>query len=100
MNATSVTYDGYIYELGGTTGTAGSGVQSTVYYARINANGTVGSWTSTTALPQALYKATSVVYNGYIYELGGNNGTSNQTTVYFAPINGNGTLDRGALQQL
>ena len=91
-DATSVTYNGYIYELGGNN----SGTyQSTVYYAPLNSNGSVGTWTSTTALPQTLYQATSVVYNGYIYELGGNNsGTQGtvQSTVYYAPLNSNGSV--------
>jgi len=84
-DATSVVYNGYIYEMGGA-------YQSTVYYAPLNSNGSVGTWTSTTALPQTLAQATSVVYNGYVYELGGYNGTIAQSTVYYAPLNANGSV--------
>ena len=91
-DATSVVYDGYVYELGGINGNTSS-TQSTVYYAPINSNGSLGAWVTDTTepLPQALYVATSVVYNGYVYELGGQSG-ANQSTVYYAPINSNGSL--------
>ena len=89
--ATSVVYNGYIYEIGGMVYYNAS--QNTVYYAPINGDGTLGNWTSTSSLPADVDSATSVVYNGYIYEIGGANGWSPLTsTVYYAPINSNGTL--------
>ena len=88
-SATSVVYNGYVYEIGGNNGSANI---TTVDYAPINSNGTLGSWTATTSLPVAINSATSVVYNGYVYEIGGNNGTASVVTVDFAPINSNGTL--------
>jgi N-acetylneuraminic acid mutarotase len=93
--ATSVAYNGYVYELGGITGSiTGSNYQSTVYYAPINANGSVGAWVTDSAnpLPRAQDRATSVVYNGYVYEFGGINGSNDQSTVYYAPINANGSV--------
>ena len=87
--ATSVVYNGYVYEIGGYNGTSD---QSTVDYAPINSNGSLGSWTATTSLPVAIEGAASVAYNGYVYEIGGYNGTSDQSTVDYAPINSNGTL--------
>ena len=86
--ATSVVYNGYLYEIGGNA----SGATANVYYAPIKTDGSIGSWASTTALPVATYVATSVVYNGYVYEIGGFNGSSYFTTVYYAPINANGTI--------
>ena len=62
--ATSVVYNGYVYEIGGFNG--GTPV-TTVDYAHINSNGTLGTWTATTSLPLATAYATSVVYNGYVY---------------------------------
>ncbi|MHB8362518.1 MAG: hypothetical protein ACYDBX_02760, partial [Patescibacteria group bacterium] len=85
--ATSVVYKGYVYEIGG-----GNNGISTVYYSPINSNGTLGSWTATTSLPVNINKATSVIYNGYVYEIGGYNGSTVVATVYYAPINSNGTL--------
>lgn len=61
-----------------------------VYYAPINSNGSLGSWTATTSLPNATDAATSIVYNGYVYELGGcaGSGTCSSTaTVYYAGLN-------------
>ena len=87
--ATSISYNGYIYEIGGVdNGT----IESTVYYAPLDSNGSVGTWTSTTALPQTLQSPTSVIDNGYIYTMGGYNGTTEQSTVYYAPINSNGSI--------
>ncbi len=87
-NATSVAYNGYVYEIGGDA----SGITATVDYAPINANGTLGSWTATTSLLTATYLATSVAYNGYVYEIGGALSGVAIATVDYAPINANGTL--------
>ncbi len=86
--ATSVEYNGYVYEIGGDNG---SSSLSTVYYALINSNGTVGSWNTTTSLPSGIYNASSVEYNGYIYEIGGDN-SGWLSTVYYTLINSNGTV--------
>ena len=88
-DATSVEYNGYVYEIGGYTG---STTVSTVYYAPINSNGTLGAWNTTTSLPETTENATSVKYNGYVYEIGGYNGSTEVSNVYYAPINSNGTL--------
>lgn len=89
--ATSVTYNGYIYQIGGHNGGAFS--LTTVSYAQINANGTLGNWTTTTSLPTATKFATSVVYSGHIFVLGGSpNNSLFSNAVYSAPINPNGTL--------
>ena len=81
--AATVAYNGYMYQLGGYNGSAGI---STTYSAPINANGTLGSWTSRTALPTTLYNATAVVYNGYVYVMGGYTGSSELATVYYAQL--------------
>ncbi|HEU5004945.1 MAG TPA: hypothetical protein VFT49_02540 [Candidatus Saccharimonadales bacterium] len=83
---TSVTVNGYIYVLGGYN----SGVQSVVYYAKINSDNSLGSWTTASnALPSARYRHSSIVYNGYIYALGGyDSGSTVQSTVYYASVSG------------
>ena len=88
-SATSVEYNGYVYEIGGCNPSC---FTSTVDYASINANGTLGSWTATTSLLTATDGASSVAYNGYIYEIGGNTSAAVVATVDYAPINANGTL--------
>ena len=86
---TSVVYNGYLYVIGGSDGTADL---ADVQYAPINATGTIGAWTATTSFTTARYQHTSVVYNGYIYVIGGYNGTSYLATVQYAPINTTGTI--------
>ena len=86
--ATSVVSNGYLYEIGGYNGSSGV---TTVESAPINSDGTIGSWTATTSLPTATYAATSVVSNGYLYEIGGATGPIT-ATVEYAPINANGAI--------
>jgi hypothetical protein len=81
--------NGYIYAIGGTTGGA---TQSTIYFAKLNPDGTVGAWNSTTSLPVALNAMNVAVSNGYIYIMGGNNGTSNVTNTYYAPLLADGGI--------
>lgn len=87
----AVAYNGYLYEVGG--GDVNGNPTSTVNYAPINANGTVGTWNTTTALPSALESGVAV-YSGYLYTAGGctNSGCTTTSTVYYAAINANGTV--------
>jgi len=81
----AVAYNGYVYILGGSTGTQ----QSIVQYAVINSDGTIGAWVSNTSLNAVRSAAGATVYNGYIYITGGfSGGYSNG--VYSAKINNNG----------
>lgn len=78
-----------VYLLGGNNGTTAI---STVYTAVINADGTLGTWTTGTALPGALAQSQAILTKNRVYLLGGHNGTSIIPTVYTAPINSDGTL--------
>lgn len=91
-DSTSAIYNNYIYQVGGATSQYGSSLE--VNYAHINSDGSLGEWSSTTQLPNAVYNSATVVYNGYIYEVGGapNGGNGSSTTVYVAPINNDGTI--------
>jgi N-acetylneuraminic acid mutarotase len=84
---TSVAYNGYLYVIGGYSGSYRNDVQ----VAPINANGTVGAWTATTSFTTARYGHTSVAYNGYLYVIGGYS-PSYLSNVQYAPINANGTV--------
>jgi len=85
---TSIIANGYVYVIGGTTGTG----QSTVYYARLNADGTTGAWTTNTnALPNLRSIHSSVVANGYAYVIGGYDDSANNSTVYYAKLNADGS---------
>jgi N-acetylneuraminic acid mutarotase len=87
--AVSVAYNGYLYEMGGATNAA---TLATVDYALIKSNGTIGPWRSTASLPNGIYIATSATHNGYLYEIGGNNGSAAIATVDYALIKSNGTI--------
>jgi hypothetical protein len=101
--ATSVAYNGYVYEIGGYTGS----YTAVVDYAALSSSGAlsapascsgtlVGVWCESTStangsLPVGTDYATSVVYNGYVYEIGGYTG-SYTAVVDYASINSNGSL--------
>ena len=85
FTASGATYNGYIYNVDGTTN---AGDTNKVYYAKIAANGTIASWsTSANDLPDTFHRGTSVAHNGYLYVVGGYNATHLQfDTVYYAPL--------------
>ena len=82
-HATAI-WNGYIYVLGGCSGTPAI---TSNQYAAINTDGTLGNWSSTTALPQATCEHAAAAYNGYMYVMGGTDNTTNYTAVYRSTIN-------------
>ena len=89
-NHSTVAYNGFLYVIGGLNG--GSNELNTVQYAPVNANGTVGTWSATTAFTNGRDGHASVAYNGYLYVVGGYNGTLSLNDVQYAPINSDGTV--------
>jgi type II secretory pathway pseudopilin PulG len=80
--------NGYLYSIAGTSLPSGSQT-STVNYAPINGDGTVGNWTSTKAWPvTGGFAPAAAVNNGYAYT----NGGGSVSTMFFAPINSTGSL--------
>jgi hypothetical protein len=62
VGVATVTSNGFVYAIGGRNGPT---PQSNVYYAKLNADGSTGAWTtSSNPLPFARFFATSVVSNG------------------------------------
>ncbi|HSJ55145.1 MAG TPA: CARDB domain-containing protein [Anaerolineae bacterium] len=57
---------------------------NTVSFAPINANGSVGSWSTTAPLPEALRLLQAAVVNDRIYVVGGRSSTETTNRVYFA----------------
>lgn len=90
VRGAAIAANGYLYHIGGVDG-AGTTLD-TVQYAKLNADGTVGAWTSTTALPDERKQFQAVVNNGYLYVIGGRNDSSIQSTVYYAKLNTDGTV--------
>jgi hypothetical protein len=67
---TSVAYNGYLYIIGGFGSPAGN--QNDIQRLPINADGSVGATTvQAAAFTTARFGHTSVVYNGYLYVIGG-----------------------------
>ncbi len=87
---TSVVANGYVYIIGGVDASL---ARAEVYYAKLNADGTLGTFAATSSMPDARYRSASVVVNGYIYEIGGIGSSGNsQKDVYYAKINSDGTI--------
>ncbi len=86
----SVVSNGHLYVIGGVL--QGGAATNDVEEAPINANGTVGAWTATSALGTARFGVSSVAYNGYVYAIAGFTGSADLASVEMAPVNSNGTL--------
>lgn len=88
----SSTGDPILLNLGGSTSFGGALV-ATVYAAQWNpTNGTLGSWSAQTALPQALEYPAVATYEGWVYVIGGRTSASAvANTVYYNQVQ-NGQL--------
>jgi hypothetical protein len=73
-----------VYLFGGFNGSAYTNV---VYTAPINADGTLGTWTTGTSIPGIMAEATIVATKDHIYMIGGYNG-GYMDAVYMATISG------------
>lgn len=83
-------YGGYLYVGGG--GVSG-GTTDTVEYVKINDDGTLGTWTTTSSMTEVKRRQTMLAINGYMYAVGGeDNSSSPLSTVEYAKINSDGTL--------
>jgi len=83
--------NGYLYVLGGAV-EGGSEVVNTVYYSKINADGTLAGWNQTTPLPQPLGDLGAVATGGQIFAMGGFNGSAVVNVFYGVAVAGDGTL--------
>ncbi|MBM3322965.1 T9SS type A sorting domain-containing protein [candidate division WOR-3 bacterium] len=84
--------DSCLYVLGGATG-VGAPTIASVRYARIAPDGSIGSWTETSALPQPLRIMGAAVKDTWLYSVGGRNeGGSAVNSVCFARIKPDGSL--------
>lgn len=77
-----------VFLIGGYNASPSSVVQT----ALIDANGVIGTWATTTALPGVSYSHGLLVTKNRVYIAGVIDGTGATTTVYTAPINSDGTL--------
>jgi hypothetical protein len=85
-------YNGYLYLIGGAGGANGD-TMPTAYYAKQNADGTLGAWNTTTPLPSERDLAAVTVVDGYAVVSGGEDNAGTQyATNYMAQIHPDGTL--------
>jgi Kelch motif len=82
-------YNGYIYA---TNGTIGGSVSSSIEYAAINNNGSLGAWNLTNNPTTPTNTHVSFVYNGYLYTVGGWTGTVHSSGYQYAKLNTNGSV--------
>ncbi len=96
MDQGAVVVNGYVYQLGGATNGTGTATVSTVQYAQINPDGTLGTWhTNAAALPtggNGVAGAAVVAANGYIYVMGGYYNTTMSSAVYYGKVNADGSV--------
>lgn len=92
-----VGHNGFVYVLGGVIPTIDlDRVRSAVYFAKTNADGSLGDWKKGPDLPEFVGAAGYVVLNNFLYVIGGYSVAGKDTTstgnVYFAAIKPNGAL--------
>jgi hypothetical protein len=79
----------YFYVIGGQN--KSGQVLKEVLYAHINSDGSLGSWQTTSPI-DGRYNHAAVAANGYVYMIGGVNGTA-LNSVFYSRINSDGSLN-------
>jgi hypothetical protein len=90
---TAVSTHGYIYVLGGRKSLSSAIVSDAVHRARVNANGTLGTWeTLPITLPRPLHLHAAVATCDHVYVIGGQDAVNEWDRVYQAEIQADGEL--------
>lgn len=86
-------YNNRMYLVGGRTGA--SAYTNTVEIANINPNGTLGTWTTGTALASNVYGHSLKIYNDRMYVIGGATSIAGAplATIQYTKINSDGTIN-------
>jgi N-acetylneuraminic acid mutarotase len=87
----SVAYNGYLYLVGGFDGT---NALNSVHVAPITQSGGLGNWIATESFTTARMGHATVAANGYLYIIGGRDGSASFSDVQVAPIKADGTLGK------
>lgn len=83
--------NGALYVLGGSIDEDNE-VTATVYYSKIDVDGSLASWGQTTSLPLPAFSLGAVAAGGFIYAIGGWN-SAPTNTFSIAAVSGGGTLN-------
>lgn len=87
----TVIYNQYIYVLGGLDKSFNS--LSSVQYSKINSDGSLEDWNSTTSIDFAIHDFTCIAYKDYMYSIGGNTDNNIQIDkVQYAAISSDGSI--------
>lgn len=82
--------NGYLYAIGGASN---GGRLKTVEYAKVNSDGSLGSWQYSNSMNIERWKTSAVACNGYLYAIGGLSSYSGYVaSIEKAQINSDGTL--------
>ncbi len=86
-----VGYNGYLFVIGGNVAGRDGG---SVLHSQVNsADGSVGFWTPTLALPNSLSFHAAVLNNDYVYVIGGAKDSVDSSEVLYGRINQSGEID-------
>lgn len=94
-------HNDYVYVVGGFDSDTvngngqevGGNGENVVYYAKVNADGTLGTWQTGPSLPNNTYYHRLVVHDGRLVLLAGKNNGGEFNQVYSSDISANGSLD-------
>lgn len=86
-----------VYILGGNSSLTSGTIRRGVYTAVVNADGSLGGWSSATNLPLDIATFGLAAINNHVYLLGGNNDGTVRSSIYRSPINSDGTLGSWSL---
>jgi N-acetylneuraminic acid mutarotase len=81
-------YNGRVYLIAGQAGS----ILSSVDYAPFNADGSIGAFVSTTALPVQTSGHRSIAHDQHLFVLGGSLGSNRYQSVYSVTINADGSI--------
>jgi hypothetical protein len=89
--------NGFLYNIGGVSASNGEINGTNVFYSQVYSNGTIGNWSNTTPLPEAVFDSAGVADSGFVYVISGDHyipavGDFLTNTVYYAEMNSDGSL--------
>lgn len=85
-------YNDHVYIIGGFIDSVQTALNDALV-AQINEDGTLSKFKKTKSFPGSRYDHSGVLYNGYIYIIGGNNGENFLKDVQYTSINSDGSLN-------